>query len=450
MKRGLLNAIYLLAGIGLLPWILWRRIARSRPLGNPLQRLFGFAPRSGDDRQVVWLHAVSVGEVNQLDTLIEELARRRPDLQIAVSTTTATGMALLRKKHPELKSFYFPWDFSWSVRNAMSRLRPAMIVLTELEVWPNFMDVADSLRIPVAVINGRLSEKSFRGYRRFAWITRGMFGKLGQVITQDVDYAERFAAAGVEADRIHITGSIKYDAAIRQAIRHAGNGGPAEPGSIADWIRPQDGSLLLVAGSTQEGEELMIARIWRRVSRLVPQLRLTIVPRHPHRCADIRESLESEGFRVCLRSEKTQPANAEDANEIIRVVDTIGELGACWALADIAFVGGSFGARGGQNMLEPAAAGCAPVFGPDTWNFRQIVIDMKAAGAGAEVKDETALEMFVLRAASDSAFRNGMARRAREFVKTKSGATCRTVDLLCRILPQAESGVAISVSKKAA
>lgn len=450
MKRGILNAIYLLAVIGLFPYVLWRRMARNRPFGNPWQRLFGFAPRPAGDRPVVWLHAVSVGEVNQLETLVGELGRRRPELQFVISTTTATGMSLLQKKHPELTSFYFPWDFSWAVRNAMKRVRPKLIILTELEVWPNFMDAADSLGIPVAIINGRLGEKSFRGYRHLGRFARNMFGKLAQVITQDAEYAERFAAAGVAANRIHIAGSIKYDAAIRQAALHRGNSGTPEPGSMASWIGQETGQLLWVAGSTQEGEDPMIARVWRRVKKLAPGLRLCIVPRHPHRGPQIRASLQEDGFRVCLRSENAGPADVEDPNETVMVVDTIGELGACWALADIAFIGGSFGSRGGQNMLEPAAAGCATCFGPDTWNFRQIVADMKAFAAGVEVADEASLELFVLRAARDEAFRTGLAARAMQFVNTKSGATRRTADLLCQILPQAESVATIPVKKNAA
>ncbi len=196
MKYWLFNLIYLTAYTFMLPRILWRRRASGRSLGNPAQRLFGRVPRMPDHAAVVWFHAVSVGEVNQLQTLLEQLRSEHPDWQIVVSTTTATGQQLARRLFPDLTTFYFPIDFSWAVRTAFRRIRPALLVLTELEMWPNLIGMAAARNIPLAVINGRLGASSFRGYRRFSWLTRPMFSRLNLVVTQDQHNAERFVALG--------------------------------------------------------------------------------------------------------------------------------------------------------------------------------------------------------------------------------------------------------------
>ncbi len=427
MKSWLFNLVYLAAYLVMLPIILWRRVRAGRSLGNPAQRIFGRVPRSSGDAPVVWFHAVSVGEVNQLQTLLDRLKQQKPDWQIVVSTTTATGMQLARQKFPQLTTFWFPIDFSWAVRAALRRVRPALLVLTELELWPNLIDMASRQRIPLTVINGRLGEKSFHGYRRFSWLTQPMFTKLNLVVTQDSQNARRFVDLGTPATRVQVAGSLKFDNAWQQAARW----------QSAELLQPvrqlyalPDRQWLLVAGSTQAPEESMIGTVYQQLVTRYPKLRLVVVPRHPHRADEVARQLAGSGLTVVRRTSGQQIGVPESAPAPVLLVDTIGELGLWWSLAGLAFVGGSFGSRGGQNMLEPAAAGCATCFGPNTWNFAQIVADMQTAGAGREVPDMSGLSEFIERCLADSGGADRLGQTAREFVDRHQGATDRTIGLL--------------------
>lgn len=439
MKRWTINLIYMTAYIVMLPMIVWRRISAGRSFGNPWQRVLGRVPRIGSEQPVVWLHAVSVGEVNQLDAIMRQLAQLRPDWRVVISTTTVTGMELVRKKHPDIASFWFPIDFSWAMSNALTRINPCMIVLTELEVWPNLIEIADRRKVPVAVINGRLSEKSFGGYQRLLFVVRPVFSRLAMVITQDNVYAQRFTALGADSARVHVAGSIKYDNAARQAvaIRSDRDSRRAE---FEKWVGLQPGEVLLVAGSTQVPEEQMLAKAWRELQTEFPFLRLAIVPRHPHRSAAIAGELDAMGIDVVRRStagpQGQLSIRTANSPAPILLVDTIGELGYCWALSEIAFVGGSFGNRGGQNMLEPAAAGNAVCFGPNTWNFATIVADMTNANACTMVNNEKTLADFIRSCLTDPGLRKDLGQRARRFVADSTGATERTVQLLTTLGPE--------------
>jgi 3-deoxy-D-manno-octulosonic-acid transferase len=457
MKRWIINGIYVAAWTAMLPLIVWRRLAAGRSFGNPLQRLLGLVPFATGPKPVIWLHAVSVGEVNQLQTLIEQLRADRPGWQFVISTTTATGMELARKKHPDIRSFFFPIDFSWAINNALRRLRPALIVLTELELWPNLIDRAWQGRIPVVVINGRLSERSFRGYQRIARLVRPMFARLTMVVTQDDEYAGRFVALGVPAAFVRVVGSIKYDNAARQAAT-VQRQGQRQLDELQRLVKNRPGDRLLVAGSTQEPEEQLIAAVWQKLASRFPELRLAIVPRHPHRAAAIARQLESDGVPVIFRSAGGRATSATTGRistggkrdrPPVLLVDTIGELGACWALADIAFVGGSFGTRGGQNMLEPAAAGTAVCFGPNTRNFATIVTAMKQADACCEVESGQLLFEFARRCLEDPDYRIALGKRAARFVGGQSGACRRTAELLIQI-DSGSSTLPATVADKAA
>ncbi len=439
MKRWSLNLIYLTAYMVMAPFIVWRRISAGRSFGNPWQRVFGLVPRSSGEGPIVWLHAVSVGEVNQLEAIIRQLGHLRPEWQFVISTTTATGMELAQKKHPDVVCFYFPIDFSWAMNKAMRRINPCMIVLTELEIWPNLIEAACRQEVPVAVINGRLSEKSFGGYQRLPFVVRPVFSQLALVITQDDDYARRFIALGADPARVHVAGSIKYDNAKSQAATVQADRDLRRK-DLGEFIALRTDDVLLVAGSTQEPEEQMIATVWNELRQEFPQLRLAIVPRHPHRAVAIARQLETMGLTVARRSvaitgSESLTIQPGDAAPIL-LVDTIGELGHCWSLAEIAFVGGSFGNRGGQNMLEPASAGNAVCFGPNTWNFSKIVADMQEAAACCVLDNETALLEFVRKCLNDPRWRNELGVRATRFVAAGTGATQRTVQLLATMGPE--------------
>ena len=433
------NGIYLAAYALMLPAILYRRIAQGRALGSLPQRLLGRAPRVHAEHHCVWLHAVSVGEVILLQPLLAELQLRYPKSRFVISTTTATGMSLARQEFPGIRCFYFPIDFSWAVRSALRRVQPDVLVLTELEVWPNLVACATAENVPVVVINGRLSERSFHGYWRFRRWLVPTFAKLSMVLAQSEEYAQRFVRLGCPPDRVHVVGSIKFDGACRTA-----DSGVVD--ALRQYLSLQDGQTLWVAGSTQEPEEWMVASIWAELAQQHSGLRLVIVPRHPHRGPAIRALLSKAGWGCHLKSQT--PGATTDPRQIL-IADTIGELKAWWSLADVAFVGGSFGDRGGQNMLEPAACGAAVCFGPNTWNFKQIVDLLVSHQVATQVSAEQELHHFVQRCLRDRDWGTARGQAAQQLVESSQGALSATCRWLAPFL-ETSVGDRVATSRQAA
>lgn len=417
----LLNLLYVLVIVAASPWLLWAAVRKGKYRAGYREKLLGLVPTREGDEPCVWLHAVSVGEVNLLGVILRELRERRPGWKFVVSSTTHTGLELARKKYPDVTTFYCPLDFSWAVRAAMRRVRPSLLVLAELELWPNLIAAAGAAQVPVAVINGRLSERSFRGYRKLRPFMDGLLNRLSLIAVQNEEYRERFAALGAEVGRLVTTGSLKFDGAVgdrrNAATRH-----------LATLAGFQADDIVFLAGSTQEGEEAAALEAYRSLSKEFPRLRLVLVPRHADRFDEVARMLERSGVPFARRS----ALNSIECPPAARVllVDAVGELGAWWGTAQIAFVGGSFGNRGGQNMLEPAAYGAAVSFGPNTWNFREIAGALVAAGGAVVLPGPEALGPFVRRCLVDALFGDELGRRARHLVAANLGATARTVDLL--------------------
>jgi 3-deoxy-D-manno-octulosonic-acid transferase len=359
--------------------------------------------------------------VNLLATLLKEIAARRPDWECVVSTTTMTGLALAKKKYPQLTVFYCPLDFSWAVRAAMRRIRPRVLVLAELELWPNLVRAAKEYGAQVAVVNGRLSEHSYRGYRRLRPLVCGLLSQIDVVAVQDETYAGRFRDLGAKEEAIHVTGSLKFDGA--ETDRN--NPNTIRLGRLAGFA---PGDVVFLAGSTQEPEEALALETFRTLSAQWPELRLVVVPRHPDRFEAIGRLLDQSGLVWQRRSW----LEADGANPSARVllVDAVGELGAWWGTARIAFVGGSMGSRGGQNMIEPAAYGAAVSFGPNTWNFRDIVAAMLAHQAAEVVRSGDEMTAFVRRCLEEPQWAATLGQRAGALVKSQLGATHRTFELL--------------------
>lgn len=439
----LLDIAYLLALLLASPWLLWRALRQGKYRAGYAEKLLGRVPQLPATCRRIWFHAVSVGEVNLLAPLLRELQAQRPDWQCVLSTTTAAGMALARRKYPGLVSFYCPLDFSWAVRAAVSRIRPDLLVLVELELWPNLIRAAKRRGAKVAVINGRLSERSFRGYRWLRFLVRRVVGQLDLVAAQNQTYAARFLALGARPETVHVTGSIKYDGA--QTDRD--NPATQRLKRLAGF-RPDD--VVFLAGSTQEPEESIALNVFCKLAPRWPNLRLVLVPRHPERFAAVARLLDRAGVpwqrRTALAAEKgvadaagAEAATAGDADRVktpprVLLVDTIGELGAWWGTAQIAFVGGSLGSRGGQNMIEPAAYGAAICFGPNTRNFRDVVHALLTADAAVVVHNATELAAFVERCLAEPELAAALGRRAQALVRSQLGAssrTCRLLESLC-------------------
>jgi 3-deoxy-D-manno-octulosonic-acid transferase len=294
-------------------------------------------------------------------------------------------------------------------------------VLAELELWPNLIRAAKRHGAKVAVINGRLSEKSYKGYHRIRWFIGRLLRKIDIIAVQDETYAGRFAALGAEKAKIESTGSMKYD------------------GAETDWQNPKtrrlcqlagigEDDIVFLAGSTQDPEEAAAIEIFKHLAEEFPRLKLIIVPRHPERFGEVALLLDQSGVGWQRRTALNEKIPNQSARVLL--VDVVGELGAWWGAARTAFVGGSFGNRGGQNMIEPAAYGAAVSFGPNTWNFRDIVATMLDHQAAIVVKDQTELESFLRRCLTDPAYATELGSRAQSLVQSQLGATDRTLLLL--------------------
>jgi 3-deoxy-D-manno-octulosonic-acid transferase len=421
----LLNLVYAALLLVASPWLVWKAARTGKYREGWGCKLLGLVPRRTSRARCLWIHAVSLGEVSLISSLVAEIERRHPDWQLYISTTTRTGYALARTRFAHHTVFYFPLDFTWAVGRALDRIRPDALVLAELELWPNLIAAARKRDVRVAVVNGRLSDRSFRGYQRLGTLPRRVLAGVDLVAAQNTQYAERFAALGVPPALVHVTGSLKFDGA--QTDRN----NPATV-RLRQLAGIADNDVVLLAGSTQDPEERLAVNTYKELAPIYPKLRLIIVPRHPERFAEVGRMLSSSG----LVWEKRSGWSPRGGNSQVRVllVDQMGELAAWWGTATIAYVGGSMGERQGQNMIEPAAYGCAVSFGPKTRNFRDVVSALLAANAAQVVNDGAELTAFVRKCLNDPAFAAELGQRAQQTVASQLGATKRTADLLDAML----------------
>jgi len=368
----------------------------------------------------VWLHAVSVGEVMAATPLARELAARRPDLSLLVSTVTDTGRAVAEQRLAAKQFVFFPLDFGWAVRPVLDRLRPRIVLLTETELWPNFIRACGIRGIPVVLINGRISPRSFPRYRR----VRGLFARVLQGIRlfcmQTPEDAARILELGAPKERVHLVGNLKFDLAA---------GGPAEGGEAGPAVRQMLGLLpgqpVLVAGSTHRGEEAPVLEVFQAVRRTIPDLTLLLAPRHPERLGEVEELLERGGFSWVRRSRLPGEATAA-----VILVDTMGELARLYAAGTVVFVGGSLVPIGGHNILEPAAYARPVLFGPHMGNFAEMGRLFLEQGAGREVRDAATMASEILRILQEPRVAGQMGQAGRAIVDSHRGACRRTADLL--------------------
>lgn len=432
-----LNALYLFVIVLLSPWLAWRAAKTGRYRRDLAAKLMGKvsppfsrdaeALRSGaranpeQSRFTVWFHGVSVGEIHLLVTVVAAYRKRHPDAHCVVSSTTDTGLAEARAKFVDCTVVAWPFDFSWAVANALDSVRPNLIVLAEAEMWPNFLAAARSRKIPVAVINARMSPRSFGRYRRVAGLARQLlFRNVSVIGVQSAEYAERFRQLGM--DRVRVTGSVKYDGAV----------GDRDTPKGRELKRLLNVPLLLVAGSTHAPEEAIVLDAFRQLRERFPRLHLLLVPRHPDRFAEVAGLIEASKMSFVRRSQIVE-ALVEPPPVVL--LDTVGELGAAWGLADVGYVGGTLdGQRGGQSMIEPAGYGVPTAFGPHVWNFRDAARRLVEAGGATMVRDANELAPALAAMLEDDAKRAAMGAAARQLVREQQGATARTLDLLDELL----------------
>ena len=422
----LLNIVY----VGLLvifsPMILYRAIAHGKYRQGFRQKFFGLVPelpRLQTPKRRIWFHAVSVGEINLLRPLLQMIRQEQPDWECVISTTSLTGMQLAERLYgEEYTVFYCPLDFSWAVFTAMRRIRPNMLVLAEQEIWPNLFYAAKKRHAKLALINGRFGEGGYRRYKRFRFFFRPILRMLDLIAVQSETYAGWFHCVGAYGQTIEITGSMKFDGA--QTDRS--NPKTVQLANLAGM--DADSDIVFLAGSTQEPEEEYALDVYEKLKDDWPQLKLILVPRHPERFEAVASLLQERGVDWMRRTQLE--SNPNKKGKRILLVDCVGELGSWWGVSKIAFVGGSMGNRGGQNMLEPAAFGAAVSFGPKTKNFRDIVDLLLQNDAAIVVQDSGEMLKFVQKCLEEPDFARQLGDRGRDLVRRNLGATKKTLHLL--------------------
>jgi 3-deoxy-D-manno-octulosonic-acid transferase len=420
----LLNVLYLLGLLALFPWLFYKSLTTGKHRTGLWRKLAGLAPVRPGAKPCAWIHGVSVGEIHLLRPIVNGFRARHPDWDCMISTTTETGFAEAGKHFPTLQVFYWPLDFSWAVRRALRRVNPTLVILAEGELWPNFLTAARSHGVAVAVINGRLSPRTSRRYQQWGWLARRMLSSVDLFAMQTEEYAACIRALGVDPARICVTGSVKYDGVTADRL----NPRTLELRRLFG-VEPTD--LIWIAGSTQAPEEQFAIDIYRRELLNHPSLRLFLVPRQKERFDDVAALLARSGLTFMRRTQLTRtPARRYP----VILMDSIGELGALWGLADVAFVGGSLdGRRGGQNMIEPAAYGTAVIFGPHIWNFKETATRLIGARAAVQVADSDQLAKVIHDLLQNNEERLRLGNRARLLVQAQQGATGRTLDWLDRL-----------------
>jgi len=418
----LLSLAFLLA----LPWYLWKDRGTGRYRASFRERLGRLpADLSASPLPAVWVHAVSVGEVLAARPLVRSLRQRLRGHRIVLSTTTAAGQALARRTVPEADAVFFaPLDWPPPVRHALAAVRPALLVLVETELWPNLIRHARRAGARVAVVNGRISPRSFRRYRIVRAPLRGVLGEVDLFLMQAEAHAERIRALGAPPGRVRVTGNLKFDALGDQ---------PQTSEALARLLRDgRPDRPLWVAGSTVAGEEQHVLHALREVRARVSDVRLVLAPRHPERFAEVAALVERAGFAVARRSALgDRPWTDGD----VLVLDTMGELADVYPLATVVFVGGSLEPAGGHNVLEPAVAGKAVIVGPHMENFQEIADEFSGQDALVRVASAGELGAAVADLLADPERRRAVGERARALVLRNRGALAGTLDALAELLP---------------
>jgi 3-deoxy-D-manno-octulosonic-acid transferase len=435
----LYSLLLTLGVIALLPRFVLDAFRHGKYVAGFGERLGRLPEIDARGRPVIWLHCVSVGEAQAARPLARAILERFPSHALVVSTTTLTGQRIAREvfRTEAAAVIYFPFDWAWTVRRSLHAVNPSVVLIMETELWPNFLRVCSKLRVPVAVVNGRLSERSFRRYHIIRRFTKRIVRDLRLALMQTDADAERMRALGLQQERVFVSGNVKFDApdvAGEQRLT----------AHLRERFHLSDARPLIVAASTHAPEERIILEAFKQL-RSTPgneQARLLIAPRHPERFQEVATLLKSSGL---VWSRRSEAGTESDSLSDVILLDSVGELRAVYSLAHIVFVGGSLTPTGGHNILEPAAVGACTVTGPHTFNFTAIVRTFLEAEALVQLpalseKDLTRSLATTLKALfEDDERRRAIGARARAVLEQNRGATERTVKLLTPLFSPALS-----------
>jgi 3-deoxy-D-manno-octulosonic-acid transferase len=419
----LYSILLLVALVVSAPWWLLEMVRHGKYRAGLGERLGKVPDRlvSEGAASTIWVHAVSVGEVLAISRVIDELKTQLSDWRVVVSTTTDTGQKLARERFGENGVFYFPVDLPFAIRAYLHALRPKMLVLAESEFWPNLLRLARNSGSAVAVVNARVSDRSLPGYLRFRRLLRPVMQNVQLFLAQSDEDARRLVQMGAPAERVHISGNLKFE--VKPPVR------PSIAAALG--IRREQGPLL-IAGSTLDGEEVLLLEMFRQVMARYSNALLLLAPRHPERFEVVASLLASSGLSYQRRSQWSDETPIASG---VFLLDSIGELASLYEFADIAFIGGSLVPRGGHNVLEAAQFGTPILVGPHTENFRDIVAVFRKADALRVVTPQS-LSATVLQLLAEDEERKALGRRALEVMRSQRGATSRTVSALLQLLAE--------------
>lgn len=417
------------------PYYLWRHRGRKELAG--WRERMGLLPDSlrQNTPGAIWIHAVSVGETLAVAGLVKELQRRYPERKIFLSSVTATGREAGEKRLPDVAGrFYLPFDWKWTVRRVLRHIRPSIFVIVETELWPNLLKAAREFGCQTLLVNARVSDRSFPGYRRIRPFMRHVLENITRICTQTALDAERFQQLGARPGRVVVTGNLKFDGHAPEF----GNFGR----KIKDVLAAENRSPVFVAGSTMQGEEPLVLQAWRAIRQKHPRAVMILVPRHPGRFDEVAEMLQAQKLKYIRRTRL--PANDGEirdrlASVEVMLLDTIGELAEMVGVADIVFVGGSLVPTGGHNVVEPAFWGKPIIFGPHMNNFRDVASLFLRAGGAAQVAGPEGLADEVLHLLDFPTDARQMGEKARSVVEEQAGAAMRILNQMEKWLgtPQA-------------
>ena len=410
----------------LLPYFLVQALRHGKYLVSLVERS-GRLPQElyQGARGAIWIHAVSVGESNAVVPLVSQLRAEAGSRRIFISTTTLTGQQNARERIKGADGFfYYPFDWRWNVRRSLGHIQPALVCLAETELWPNFIHEAHRQGIKLVVVNGRISENSFRWYGRVKGFLRRFLPEIDLFLMQTEEDAERIRRLGAPAENVLVCGNLKYDI-------EPGGKSDDDQELIRERFLGQDGAALWIAGSTAEGEEELVLKAFAEVKARIPAARLILAPRRPERFDAVANLMSKGNFSIARRS---QLEVADGRSCDILLLDSVGELAALYSLAKVAFVGGSLVKKGGHNILEPAAAGVAVLFGPYMSNFRKMAEDFLIHKAALQVRNADELASAIVTLLGDTAQGRAIGERGRAVVAESSGATALTVQMIMKLL----------------
>ena len=425
------DSLYLTASLLGSPYLLFK-ILTSKRYRSGLDQRFGIISERLSSKPGIWVHGASVGEVITAKSIIERIDEEFPEWETFISATTNTGFSVAEKTFLNKNIFYFPLDLSWVTKKVILKKKPRFILLIELEIWPNFLISAFKKNIPVIILNGRISNKSVKAYRTISRISKdfrnSLTSELNVFCARTEFDAQRFRDLGIPGKQIFVTGTMKYDNIPTHIDKNISK-------ELMKLFHIDDDDLILVGGSTHAGEEEILIRVFERLNKVYPNLKLILAPRHVERTREVSKLIEKTGFVPVLKTEAERSGYKwKNTKREIILIDTVGDLEKVYSISNFVFVGKSLVPSGGQNMMEPAGMGNPVIFGPHTYNFEEEVDLLLKNSAAKEIETEEELfgtvEFFIRN--PDAAKEMGL--KAQKVVNEKRGATERNIEILREII----------------